>query len=167
MAFETAFVTVDLPENWKCDLDRGVWICGPPANATPAARASALFLFQAAVKGAEDFIKVFDFQDTVVNRYFAGRPGARKPNFAELQTSKARNLADKIQTTNLNGFLWEEMRQDSMVLAGYRLIRLVSNDPKQKLGYPTFVVLFAESAELDRLAPQWERLRASLRLKKP
>ena len=143
-ALKTAYVSFDHPEGWRCELSQGVWIC--QSTAENDRRESVVLSI--ATRATE--------WDTVDNylQYL------QKPR--TIQDEQGKPIESKVtyaRKRDINGVTWVDSLQVNSELPGFwsRYIATVQN----KLAILITYVVSEENYQ--RLAPQFERMVASLR----
>lgn len=146
MALETAYVSFDHPDGWKCELSQGVWIC--QATAEPERRESVILAI--ATQASE--------WDTLENYVkYLSDPRTIKDD----QGKQIRGKVTYARKRNINGVNWVDSLQHNSELPGFwaRYAATVQN----KLAI--LVTYIVSDEQYSKLAPQFERMISSLKPK--
>lgn len=143
-ALETAYVSFDHPEGWRCELSQGVWIC---QNSTEPDRRESVVLSIATMATEWDTL------DNYVK--YLSEPRTLKEENGKTIRSKVTYARKR----NINGVMWVDSLQHNSELPGFwsRYVATVQN----KLAI--LITYIVSDENYSRLAPQFERMVSSLK----
>jgi hypothetical protein len=143
-ALKTAYVSFDHPEGWRCELSQGVWIC---QSTLEGERRESVVLSIATMATewdtTDNYLEYLKKPRTITDDQ--GKPVESKVTYARKR--------------DINGVIWVDSLQVNSELPGFwsRYVATVHN----KLAILITYVVSQE--QYNRLAPQFERMVASLR----
>ncbi len=143
-ALKTAYVSFDHPDGWRCELSQGVWIC---QSTLEAERRDSVVLSIATM--ATEWDSVDNYLDYLKKtRTISDDQG--KPIESKVTYARKRDI---------NGVVWVDSLQVNSELPGFwsRYVATVHN----KLAI--LITYVVSESQYQRLAPQFERMVASLR----
>lgn len=143
-ALKTAYVSFDHPDGWRCELSQGVWIC---QSTLEAERRDSVVLSIATM--ATEWDSVDNYLDYLKKtRTISDDQG--KPIESKVTYARKRDI---------NGVVWVDSLQVNSELPGFwsRYVATVHN----KLAI--LITYVVSETQYQRLAPQFERMVASLR----
>jgi hypothetical protein len=147
-ALETAYVTFEHPDGWRCELSQGVWIC--QSTVDPDRKESVILSIATiatewdSIDNYAEYLKqVRTIQDEEGNTVTAKVTYARK--------------------RNINGNIWVDSLQFNSELPGFyaRYLATVHQAGATKLAI--LITYIVSESNYSKLAPQFERMVASLR----
>lgn len=141
---ETAYVSFDHPEGWRCELSQGVWIC---QNTTEPDRRESVVLSIATMATEWDTL------DNYVKYLSESRT---------LKEDNGKTIKSKVtyaRKRNINGVTWVDSLQHNSELPGFwsRYVATVQN----KLAI--LITYIVSDEHYSRLAPQFEKMVSSLK----
>lgn len=144
LALKTAYVSFDHPDGWRCELSQGVWIC---QSTLEGERRESVVLSIATMAtewdSVDNYLEYLKKPRTITDDQ--GKPVESKVTYARKR--------------DINGVVWVDSLQVNSELPGFwsRYVATVHN----KLAILITYVVSQE--QYQRLAPQFERMVASLR----
>lgn len=147
-ALVTKYVSFDHPEGWLCEFSKGVNVC---QSTTVPDREESVVLAIATLATEWDTIE--NFED------YLKIPRTIEGDDSKKITSEVRYVRKR----NINGFTWVDSLQYNSDLPGFwsRYVATVLNTPKAKLAI--LVTYIVSDDRYKQLAPQFERMVASLK----
>ena len=146
--FSTAYVSFEHPENWKCELAQGVWVC---QSAKEVDRKESVVLSIATVATEWDTLDNFEeyLKQTRTTQDEQG-----KQFTSEVRYTRKRNI---------NGHVWVDALQFNSELPGFwsRYVATVHTTPKAKLAI--LITYIVSDDRYKKLAPEFERMVSSLK----
>jgi hypothetical protein len=143
-ALKTAYVSFDQPEKWQCELSQGVWICQSNLETD---RRESVILSIATVASEWDSVENYEEYLKKVRT---------------IQDEEGKTLSTDIKYVrkrNINGFWWVDSLQFNSELPGFwaRYLATVQNK------YAILITYIVSDEHYKQLAPQFERMIASLK----
>jgi hypothetical protein len=144
LALETAYVSFDHPEGWRCELSQGVWIC---QNTQEPDRRESVVLSIATMATEWDTL------DNYLK--YLSEPRTLKEESGKTIRSKVTYARKR----NINGVQWVDSLQHNSELPGFwsRYVATVQN----KLAI--LITYIVSDEHYSKMAPQFERMVSSLK----
>lgn len=150
MGFENAYLKLSLPNNWGSDLLDGVWIF--QGKAEPDRRESIVLSIAAS---ATDWDSIDNYE-----KYLK-----KTRTIEEEDGTKLKSEVRYTRRRNINGFVWIDSLQKNSEVPGFwtRYLATIQKLGKHKLAI--LVTYIVSNENYKKMAPQFERMVASLRPK--
>ena len=147
-ALTTAYVSFDHPEGWRCELSQGVWIC---QSTLEPDRKEAVILSIATLATEWDSIENYE--------EYLKQPRTIQDEEGNTITSKV----TYVRRRNVNGVTWVDSLQQNSELPGFwaRYLATVHNTNNSRLAI--LITYIVSEERYQQLAPQFERMVASLK----
>ncbi len=142
----TAYVTFEHPENWRCELAQGVWIC--QSNIETERRESVVLSIAAIKTEWDNFDNYQKYLEDAPNR--------------PIQDEEGKTIIPSVtyvRKRNINGVTWVDSLQRNSELPGYwtRYVATVSDK------FAILITYIVSDDFYKKLAPQFEKMVSSLK----
>lgn len=149
-ALTTAYVSFEHPDGWQCELSQGVWIC---QSTLPTDRKESVVLSIAAQATEWDSLQNYEV--------YLKRP-------RRIQDEEGKSLTSQVTYTRrrqINGHEWVDSLQKNSELPGFwtRYLATVHQTKASRLAI--LITYIVSEARYSKLAPQFERMVASMKPK--
>lgn len=147
-ALTTAYVSFDHPDGWRCELSQGVWIC---QSAVDPDRKESVILSIATM--ATEWDSIENYED------YLKQPRTIQDEEGKTITSKV----TYVRKRNINGVWWIDSLQQNSELPGFwaRYLATVHTTNNSRLAI--LITYIVSEERYQSLAPQFERMVASLK----